>query len=268
MLAPRQHEVRRRRGEGERRVTRGERLLILPVGDSRRGAARVEHRPAGRPTTRRDRAGPPARAPARAGGRTTASRRRPTGACAELREREGHQVTLSRRHVLSLAPATPCGFATAPLTCTLPFPIKRPGGPVSTETLQHVALFEKCRTFLPKAREVQAAGLHAWYKPISRSEDTVVVIEGKERIMMGSNNYLGLTHHPDVLAAAKAALDRYGSGCTGSRLLNGTLDLHVQLEAELAEFFGKKACVALSTGLQANLGVVAGLVGRGDLVFP
>src|SRR2546425_1137408 len=186
---------------------------------------------------------------------------------AELREREGHQVTLSRRRMLTLARATPCGFATAPLTCTLPFPIKRPGGPVSTETLQHVALFEKCRTFLPKAREVQAAGLHAWYKPISRSEDTVVVIEGKERIMMGSNNYLGLTHHPDVLAAAKSALDRYGSGCTGSRLLNGTLDLHVQLEAELAEFFGKEACVVFSTGYQANLGVVSGLVGRGDLVF-
>src|SRR2546427_5363938 len=186
---------------------------------------------------------------------------------AELREREGHQVTLSRRRVLTLAPATPCGFETAPLTCTLPFPINRPGGPVSTETLQHVALFEKCRTFLPKAREVQAAGLHAWYKPISRSEDTVVVIEGKERIMMGSNNYLGLTHHPDVLAAAKAALDRYGSGCTGSRLLNGTLDLHVQLEAELAEFFGKEACVVFSTGYEANLGVVSGLVGRGDLVF-
>ena len=138
---------------------------------------------------------------------------------------------------------------------------------MSTETLQHVALFEKCRTFLPKAREVQAAGLHAWYKPISRSEDTVVVIEGEERIMMGSNNYLGLTHHPDVLAAAKAALDRYGSGCTGSRLLNGTLDLHEQLEAELAEFFGKEACVVFSTGYQANLGVVSGLVGRGDLVF-
>src|SRR3989454_5362487 len=186
---------------------------------------------------------------------------------AELREREGHQVTLSRRRVLTLAPATPCGFATARLTCTLPFPIKRPGGPVSTETLQHVALFEKCRNFLPKAREVQASGLHAWYKPISRSEDTVVVIEGKERIMMGSNNYLGLTHHPEVLAAARAALDRYGSGCTGSRLLNGTLDLHGELEGELAEFFGKEACVVFSTGYQANLGLISGLVGRGDVVF-
>ena len=138
---------------------------------------------------------------------------------------------------------------------------------MNTETLQNIALFEKCRNFLPKAREVQASGLHAWYKPISRSEDTVVVIEGKERIMMGSNNYLGLTHHPEVLGAAKAALDRYGSGCTGSRLLNGTLDLHQQLEAELAQFFGKEACIVFSTGYQANLGVVSGLVGRGDFVF-
>src|SRR6266704_6282538 len=142
-----------------------------------------------------------------------------------------------------------------------------PWGPATTETLQHIALFEKCRNFLPKAREVQASGLHAWYKPISRSEDTVVVIEGKERIMMGSNNYLGLTHHPEVLAAAKAALDRYGSGCTGSRLLNGTLDLHQQLEGELAQFFGKEACLVFSTGYQANLGIVSGLVGRGDVVF-
>src|SRR5436309_1777646 len=161
----------------------------------------------------------------------------------------------------------PCGFSPSPLRLGLNFPVHRPGGPVSTETLQNIALFEKCRSFLPKAREVEASGLHAWYKPISRSEDTVVVIEGKERIMMGSNNYLGLTHHPEVLGAAKAALDRYGSGCTGSRLLNGTLDLHQQLEAELAQFFGKEACIVFSTGYQANLGVVSGLVGRGDFVF-
>ena len=84
-----------------------------------------------------------------------------------------------------------------------------------TETLQHIALFDKCKNFT-RAREVQAAGLYPYFKPISRSEDTVVVIEGQERIMMGSNNYLGLTHHPEVLAAAQAALIRYGSGCTGS----------------------------------------------------
>jgi 8-amino-7-oxononanoate synthase len=137
---------------------------------------------------------------------------------------------------------------------------------VRTEILQHIALFDKCRNFT-KAREVQAAGLYPYFKPISRSEDTIVVIEGKERIMMGSNNYLGLTHHPEVLAAARAALERYGSGCTGSRFLNGTLDLHEKLELELAEFFGKECCLVFSTGYQANLGVISGLVGRGDMVF-
>ena len=133
------------------------------------------------------------------------------------------------------------------------------------ETLQNIALFDKCRSFT-RAREVQASGLYPYFKPISHSEDTVVVIEGKSRIMMGSNNYLGLTHHPAVLAAAKAALERYGSGCTGSRFLNGTLDLHEQLESELAEFFGKESCLVFSTGYQANLGLISGLVGRGDVV--
>ena len=76
---------------------------------------------------------------------------------------------------------------------------------MNTETLQHVALFDKCKSFT-KARELQAVGLYPYFRPISHSEDTVVVIEGKERIMMGSNNYLGLTHHPEVLAAAKQAL--------------------------------------------------------------
>ena len=137
---------------------------------------------------------------------------------------------------------------------------------MGTETLQHIALFDKCRNFT-RAREVQAAGLYPYFKPISRSEDTVVVIEGKERVMMGSNNYLGLTHHPEVLAAARSALERYGSGCTGSRFLNGTLDLHEQLETELGEFFGKEACLVFSTGYQANVGVISGLVGRGDVVF-
>ena len=135
-----------------------------------------------------------------------------------------------------------------------------------TDTLQHIALFDKCKNFT-RAREVQAAGLYPYFKPISRSEDTIVVIEGKERVMMGSNNYLGLTHHPEVLMAARAALERYGSGCTGSRFLNGTLDLHEQLETELAEFFGKESCLVFSTGYQANLGVISGLVGRSDVVF-
>lgn len=147
--------------------------------------------------------------------------------------------------------------------CTHTFPCR---GAVDTQTLQQVALFEKCRQFT-KAREVQAAGLYPYFKPISESEDTVVIIEGQKRIMLGSNNYLGLTHHPKVLESASRALSRYGSGCTGSRFLNGTLDLHEQLEAALAEFLGKEACLVFSTGYAANLGLISGLVGRGEAVY-
>ena len=137
---------------------------------------------------------------------------------------------------------------------------------MDTQTLQHVRLFDKCKNFT-KAREIQKAGLYPYFKPISQSEDTVVTIEGKGRIMMGSNNYLGLTHHPDVLAASRDALERYGSGCTGSRFLNGTLDLHELLEERLAAFFQKEAALVLSTGYQANLGLISCLVGRGDFVL-
>ncbi|OGU02252.1 MAG: 8-amino-7-oxononanoate synthase [Gemmatimonadetes bacterium GWC2_71_10] len=134
------------------------------------------------------------------------------------------------------------------------------------QVARDVALFEKCKGFT-KAREVQAMGLYPYFTPIHESEDTVVKIDGKTKVMMGSNNYLGLTHHPKVLQAAEAALHKYGSGCTGSRFLNGNLDLHEQLEAQLAEFFGKEACLVFSTGYQANLGLVSGLVGRGETVF-
>jgi len=137
---------------------------------------------------------------------------------------------------------------------------------VDTQTLQGVQLFEKCRQFT-KAREIQAAGLYPYFKPITDSEDTAVVIEGQKRIMLGSNNYLGLTHHPQVLEAASRALARYGSGCTGSRFLNGTLDLHGQLERALAEFVGKEDCLVFSTGYQANLGLISGLIGRSELVY-
>jgi len=137
---------------------------------------------------------------------------------------------------------------------------------VDIQTLQQAALLDKCRQFT-RAREVQAAGLYPYFKPISESEDTVVVIEGQKRLMLGSNNYLGLTHHPKVLEAASRALSRYGSGCTGRRFLNGTLDLHEQLEHALAEFTGKESCLVFSTGYQANLGLISGLVGRGEVVY-
>jgi 8-amino-7-oxononanoate synthase len=134
------------------------------------------------------------------------------------------------------------------------------------QTLQRIALFDKCKNFT-RADEVKASGLYPYFKVISESEDTTVVIDGQKKVMMGSNNYLGLTHHPKVLEAARNALERYGSGCTGSRFLNGTLDLHEKLEARLAEFFGKEAALVFSTGYQANLGLVSCLVGRGEVVL-
>jgi 8-amino-7-oxononanoate synthase len=137
---------------------------------------------------------------------------------------------------------------------------------VDSQILQQVRLFEKCRSFTT-ARDFQAQGLYPYFKPISKAEDTVVMIEGRERIMMGSNNYLGLTHHPRVLEAAKRALEQFGSGCTGSRFLNGTLALHEDLESRLATFFGQDAALVFSTGYGANLGLISGLIGRGDVVI-
>jgi 8-amino-7-oxononanoate synthase len=136
----------------------------------------------------------------------------------------------------------------------------------TTQAVQNIALFDKCRGFT-RAREAQAAGLYPYFMPISEAEDTVVTIHGKTKVMMGSNNYLGLTHHPQVLEAAAAALRKYGSGCTGSRFLNGTLDLHEQLEARLAEFLHKELCIVFSTGYQANLGLISGLLGKEDAVY-
>jgi len=138
---------------------------------------------------------------------------------------------------------------------------------VPTKAVQtDIPLLEKCRLYT-RADEIKAAGLYPYFRPISESEDTEVIIEGRRRIMLGSNNYLGLTHHPRVIAAARDALERYGSGCTGSRFLNGTLDLHLQLEAALAEFTGKEDCIVFSTGYNANVGLISGLVGRKDVVF-
>jgi 8-amino-7-oxononanoate synthase len=129
-----------------------------------------------------------------------------------------------------------------------------------------MSLFDKCYGYTT-AREVQASGFYPYFRPITESHDTEVVVEGHRKVMVGSNNYLGLTHHPKVLAAAEAALRRYGSGCTGSRFLNGTLDLHERLEEELAGFLGKESALVFSTGFQTNLGVIAALAGRGDHIF-
>lgn len=129
-----------------------------------------------------------------------------------------------------------------------------------------MSLFDKCYGYTT-AREVEATGFYPYFRAITESYDTEVVVEGHRKVMVGSNNYLGLTHHPKVLAAANDALRRYGSGCTGSRFLNGTLDLHEQLEEELAGFLGKESALVFSTGFQTNLGVIASLAGRGDHIF-
>lgn len=127
-------------------------------------------------------------------------------------------------------------------------------------------LFEKVRRFTA-AREAIERGVYPYFQPIEQSYDTEVVIRGERKIMVGSNNYLGLTHHPYVLEQAEAALHRYGTGCTGSRFLNGTLDMHEELEERLARFMGQEACLVFSTGYQTNLGIIATLAGRGSVVI-
>lgn len=126
-------------------------------------------------------------------------------------------------------------------------------------------LFEKCRTYTT-AKEAMESGIYPYFIPLNENEGTEVVYQGNRLIMCGSNNYLGLTTHPEVKEAALEAIKRYGTSCTGSRFLNGTLALHEQLEIELAEWVGKEAALVFSTGMQTNLGTVSALIGRDDVV--
>src|SRR3972149_4566466 len=127
-------------------------------------------------------------------------------------------------------------------------------------------IFQKCYNF-SAAREVMAMGLYPYFHPLSSGQDTGVVIDGKPMIMIGSNNYLGLTSHPEVKEAAIQAVEKYGSGCSGSRFLNGTLDLHVELEEKLAKFVRKEAALVFSTGFQTNLGTISALVTKHDYII-
>jgi len=127
-------------------------------------------------------------------------------------------------------------------------------------------LFDKCHAYT-QAREVQAMGLYPYFIPLEQTEGTEVIAAGKRLIMIGSNNYLGLTTHPKVRSAAMEAIREYGTSCTGSRFLNGTLELHRELERKLAAFVGKEAALVFSTGFQTNLGTISALVGRGDVVI-
>ncbi|MBI3557739.1 MAG: aminotransferase class I/II-fold pyridoxal phosphate-dependent enzyme [Deltaproteobacteria bacterium] len=127
-------------------------------------------------------------------------------------------------------------------------------------------LFEKCRSF-QDAKVLIDAGLYPFFKPIESSTGSTVVTHGTKRVMIGSNNYLGLTHHPRVIAAAKRAIDQFGTGCTGSRFLNGNLVTHEQLEVDLAKYLGKEACLVFATGFLANQGALSCLIGRGDAIL-
>lgn len=127
-------------------------------------------------------------------------------------------------------------------------------------------LFAKCAAYTT-ARECRERGIYPYFHALESRQDTEVIMEGKRRIMLGSNNYLGLTAAPEVIAAAEAALAEYGTGCSGSRFLNGTLRLHLELERKLAAFVHKDGAVTFSTGFQSNLGIISALVGRGDYVI-
>ncbi len=127
-------------------------------------------------------------------------------------------------------------------------------------------LFTKCAEFTA-AQQIRDAGLYPYFHHLESRQDTEVIMEGRRRIMLGSNNYLGLTVHPEVVAAAIEATERYGTGCSGSRFLNGTLDLHIRLEDELASFLGAEAALTFSTGFQSNLAIISSLCGRNDAIL-
>ena len=127
-------------------------------------------------------------------------------------------------------------------------------------------IFENCFAY-SRHNKAKERVVYPYFRPLVASEGSRVVIDGKPRIMLGSNNDLGLTHHPAVLDAARAALDAFGTGCTGSRMLNGTLELHNQLEAELADFLGCESVLLWSTGFMSNSGSVGTLATRRDVIF-
>ena len=139
--------------------------------------------------------------------------------------------------------------------------------PLSAGTARRpLALFNKVKNF-KGAAQVRASGLYPYFRTISSAQDTEVIINGKKVLMLGSNSYLGLTNHPKIKEAANAAVQKYGTGCAGSRFLNGTLEIHLELEEALARLVNKEAVLLYSTGFQVNLGVISALVGKGEYVL-
>ncbi len=134
-------------------------------------------------------------------------------------------------------------------------------------SLDNMKLLQEKLAKYDAPQKAMAAGIYPYFRTIESDQDTVVQISGKKVLMFGSNSYLGLTNHPKVKEAAIEAVKKYGTGCAGSRFLNGTLDIHVELEKRLADFVGKEDAIIYSTGFQVNLGVVSCLTGREDYIL-
>lgn len=126
-------------------------------------------------------------------------------------------------------------------------------------------IFKKCEEF-DTVKKIKEKGLYPYFHSLQSGQDVVVTMQNKRTIMLGSNNYLGLTSHPEVIQAGVDAIKKYGTGCSGSRFLNGTLDSHLALEKELAEFLHKEAALTFSTGFQSNLGIISAVAGRNDVI--
>ena len=128
-------------------------------------------------------------------------------------------------------------------------------------------LFNKCEATVRTVETAVKAGIYPYFTPIQSAQDHRVMIDGKEYIMIGSNGYLGLAADPRMKQIVIDAVNKYGSTCSGSRFLNGTLDIHVKLESDLAEFFGKESAIIFSTGFQTNLGIISSIAGKDDIII-
>jgi 8-amino-7-oxononanoate synthase len=142
----------------------------------------------------------------------------------------------------------------------------RPVARMPGVAVQRGDLLAKTRAF-KTAAQLREMGVYPYFRTISSAQDTEVIINGQRVLMLGSNSYLGLTNHPTIKAAAQAAVEKYGTGCAGSRFLNGSLDIHLELEEALARMVKKEAVLLYSTGFQVNLGVISALVGKGEYVL-
>jgi len=143
--------------------------------------------------------------------------------------------------------------------------MSKPAPAAITPVTRTSPFFDKCYRYDVPTR-VREAGVYSFFRVVESAQDPEVIIEGRRFIMLGSNNYLGLTNDPRVKEAAIEAIRKFGSGCAGSRFLNGTLELHVQLEERLAKFTGKEAALVYSTGYLTNLGSISALMDKGDVV--